>query len=90
MFRMPAVEGGKGDPDANFLVPEGLMVSAKTKHPEEAVDWASFLVSDDMAAKFAEISRSAIPSNPKQIDQVEGDRAVQVDRQGRRQLLERA
>ena len=30
------------------------MVSAKTKHPAEAVDWASFLVSDDMAAKFAE------------------------------------
>ena len=34
------------------------MVSAKTQHPKEAVDWASFLVSDEMAAKFAEaISR---------------------------------
>ena len=40
MFRMPPVTGGKGDPNANFLVPEGFMVSAKTKHPQEAVDWA--------------------------------------------------
>ena len=54
MFRFPAVEGGKGDPGAGFLVPQGLMVSAKTQHPAEAVAWASFLVSDEMAAKFAE------------------------------------
>ena len=37
MFRFPAVEGGKGDPGAGFLVPQGLMVSAKTQHPAEAV-----------------------------------------------------
>ena len=30
MFRFPAVEGGKGDPGAGFLVPQGFMVSAKT------------------------------------------------------------
>ena len=71
MFRFPAVEGGKGDPGAGFLVPQGLMVSAKTQHPEEAVAWASFLVSDAMAAKFAEFI-GAIPSNPKLIDQVPG------------------
>jgi raffinose/stachyose/melibiose transport system substrate-binding protein len=71
MFRFPAVEGGKGDPGAGFLVPQGLMVSAKTQHPEEAVAWASFLVSDEMAAKFAEYL-GAIPSNPTLIDQVEG------------------
>ena len=71
MFRFPAVEGGEGDPGAGFLVPQGLMVSAKTQHPEEAVAWASFLVSDEMAAKFAEYL-GAIPSNPTLIDQVEG------------------
>src|SRR5688572_1650672 len=71
MFRFPAVEGGAGDPGAGFLVPEGLMVSSKTQHPQEAVDWASFLVSDAMAAKFAEIMGS-IPSNAKLIDTVEG------------------
>jgi raffinose/stachyose/melibiose transport system substrate-binding protein len=68
---MPAVAGGKGDPDANFLVPEGLMVSAKTKHPKEAVEWASFLVSDDLAAKFAELLKY-IPSNPAKVDSIQG------------------
>jgi raffinose/stachyose/melibiose transport system substrate-binding protein len=71
MFRFPAVEGGAGDPGAGFLVPQGLMVSSKTQHPQEAVDWISFLVSDEMAAKFAEIM-GAIPSNPALIDTVEG------------------
>jgi raffinose/stachyose/melibiose transport system substrate-binding protein len=71
MFRFPEVEGGAGDPGAGFLVPQGLMVSSKTQHPEEAVAWASFLVSDEMAAKFAEYV-GAIPSNPTLIDQVEG------------------
>jgi raffinose/stachyose/melibiose transport system substrate-binding protein len=70
-FRMPAVTGGKGDPNANFLVPEGLMVSAKTKHPKEAVEWASFLVSDEIAAKFAELLKY-IPSNPAKVDSIEG------------------
>ena len=71
MFRMPAVKDGKGDPNANFLVPEGFMISAKTKHPQEAVDFLSFIVSDDQGAKFAGYLK-AIPSNPNKIDTVEG------------------
>ena len=70
-FRMPGIKGGKGDANANFLVPEGLMVSSKTKHPKEAVEWASFLVSDEAAAKFAGFLKY-IPSNPAKIDTVEG------------------
>jgi raffinose/stachyose/melibiose transport system substrate-binding protein len=71
MFRFPAVDGGKGDPGAGFLVPQGFMISSKTQHPSEAVAWASFLVSDEMAAKFAE-AMGAIPSNAKLIDTVKG------------------
>jgi raffinose/stachyose/melibiose transport system substrate-binding protein len=71
MFRFPAIKGGKGDPGAGFLVPQGLMVSAKTANPEAAADWISFLVSDAMAAKFAELL-GAIPSNAKLIDTVKG------------------
>ena len=69
-FRMPGIKGGKGDANANFLVPEGLMISSKTKHPKEAVEWASFLVSDEAAAKFAGLLKF-IPSNPTKIDTVE-------------------
>ena len=72
MFRCPPITGGKGDPNANFLVPEGpTMKTKKTAHPKEAVEWASFLVSDDLAAKFAGTLKY-IPSNPAKIDTVEG------------------
>jgi raffinose/stachyose/melibiose transport system substrate-binding protein len=71
MFRFPEVEGGKGDAGGQFLVPQGLMVSSKTANKDIAVEWASFLVSDAQAAKFAELL-GAIPSNPKMIDTVQG------------------
>jgi raffinose/stachyose/melibiose transport system substrate-binding protein len=71
MFRFPGVEGGAGDPGAGFLVPQGLMVSSKTQHPAEAVEFISFLVSDEMAAKFAEVF-GALVSNAALIDQVPG------------------
>jgi raffinose/stachyose/melibiose transport system substrate-binding protein len=71
MFRFPGVEGGAGDPGAGFLVPQGLMVSSKTQHPAEAADFISFIVSDEMAAKFAEVF-GALVSNATLIDQVPG------------------
>ncbi len=71
MFRFPAVEGGMGDGGAGFLVPQGLMVSSKTQHAAEAADFISFLVSDEMAAKFAE-TFGALVSNATLIDQVPG------------------
>jgi len=69
LFRMPPIKGTKSDAGANFLMPEGLMVAAKSKHPKEAVAWASFIVSDAMAAKLAE-KLKVIPSNPRLIAQV--------------------
>ena len=71
MFRFPGVEGGKGDPGAGFLVPQGLMVAAKTANADIAKKWASYVVSDEMAAKFAE-NLGALVSNAKLIDQVPG------------------
>lgn len=71
MFRFPEIEGAGGDGGAGFLVPQGLMVSSKTQNAEAAVAWASFLVSDEMSAKFAELL-GAIPSNATLIDSVEG------------------
>lgn len=71
MFRFPAVEGGAGDGGAGFLVPQGLMVSSKTQHPAEAVEFISFLVSDEMAKNFAEVF-GALVSNATLIDQVPG------------------
>ena len=47
------------------------MLSAKGNHPKEAAAWASFVVSDAMAEKFAE-KLKVIPSNPKLIANVPG------------------
>lgn len=69
MFRFPAVEGGAGDPGAGFLSAQGYMISAKTKHPKEVVDWLNFLVSDEIAAKSAEVL-GVIPSNPARINTI--------------------
>jgi raffinose/stachyose/melibiose transport system substrate-binding protein len=66
MFRFPRIEDGASDGNSNMVVPEGLQVSAKTKHPKEAVEWISFLVSPDISKLYAEM-RSTIPSNPAKV-----------------------
>ena len=68
-FRFPEVEGGAGAATVGFLVPSGMMVSAKTAHPEIAAHVASFMVSDDMALQAAELM-GFMPSNPSKIDQM--------------------
>ena len=46
-FAMPAIEGEPGN--QNFLTgaPDGFMVSAKSKHPDEAVDFLKFLTNKE-------------------------------------------
>lgn len=70
-FRLPLMDGGKGSADANFLVPEGYQVSTKSAHPKEAVEWLSFLVSDEQAQKFAE-KVQFLPSNAKLVEKAQG------------------
>lgn len=71
LFGMPSVEGGAGDPGAGFMVPSGYQVSSSTEHPELAAAWVSFLVSDEMSLKFAEIV-GGIPSNPALVAEIDG------------------
>ena len=62
LFRFPVIEGGASDGTTNMVVPEGLQIAAATAHPEEAVAWASFLVSPEIAKLQAEMMKS-LPSN---------------------------
>ena len=71
LFRFPPVEGGASDGDSNMVIPEGLQISAKTEHPEEAVAWASFLVSGDSSLERAKVMKQ-LPSNAERIDELEG------------------
>lgn len=70
LFRFPIVEGGVSDGNSNMVVPQGLQIAAATQHPQEAVEWISFLTSPEQAAKFAEM-RGALPSDPSLLSGLE-------------------
>lgn len=70
LFRFPRIEGGASDGTTNMVIPQGLQVSAKTKHPTEAVAWISFLLTPEISAKYAEM-RGAIPSNAANVGSID-------------------
>lgn len=47
VFNTPRVEGGEGNPNSITAAPEGIMISSKTKHPEEAMEFIKFLTSKE-------------------------------------------
>ncbi|GLI51415.1 MULTISPECIES: ABC transporter substrate-binding protein [Tepidanaerobacter] len=51
-FALPKIPEGKGN--QNFLTgaPDGFMISAKTKHPEEAIEFLKFLTSKENSEKL--------------------------------------
>jgi len=69
LFRFPKIEGGASDGTTNMVIPQGLQVSAKTKHPAETVAWISFLLTPEISAKYAEM-RGAIPSNAANVGSI--------------------
>jgi raffinose/stachyose/melibiose transport system substrate-binding protein len=53
-FNFPSVEGGKGDPQQLTGAPEGFAVSAKTKHPKEALRFLDFMLNKANGQAFTE------------------------------------
>lgn len=53
-FNFPSVAGGKGDPKQLTGAPEGFAVSAKTKHPKEALRFLDFLLDKTNGEAFTE------------------------------------
>ncbi|MGM7719516.1 ABC transporter substrate-binding protein [Metabacillus sp. Hm71] len=47
VFNTPAIEGGEGNPNSITAAPEGIMISSKTKHPKEAMEFIKFLTSKE-------------------------------------------
>lgn len=47
VFNIPAIEGGEGNPNSITGAPEGIMISSKTKHPKEAMEFVKFLTSKE-------------------------------------------
>jgi raffinose/stachyose/melibiose transport system substrate-binding protein len=51
-FKLPAIEGAKGDQEGLIGAPEGFMVSKASKHPEEAIKFLKFLTSKENGEKL--------------------------------------
>ncbi|MDQ1147511.1 raffinose/stachyose/melibiose transport system substrate-binding protein [Bacillus sp. SORGH_AS 510] len=47
VFNVPGIEGGEGNPNSITAAPEGIMISSKTKHPKEAMEFVKFLTSKE-------------------------------------------
>lgn len=61
-FAFPAIEGGAGDQGVLITGPTVMQVGAKTKQPELAKKFVSFMVSDSEQRKLVEMS-AKIPTN---------------------------
>jgi raffinose/stachyose/melibiose transport system substrate-binding protein len=59
-FQFPSGTGGAGDQNLLTGAPDGFMVSAESKHPEEALMFLRFLLSPEMGAEY--VRRLGIPS----------------------------
>lgn len=51
-FAMPALEGAPGNQKFLTGAPDGFMISAKTKHPEEAIAFLKFLTNKENSEKM--------------------------------------
>ncbi len=54
VFVMPWIEGAEGDPNALLGYPEGFVISANTKHPDEAVEFLKYLTGKEVGKKEAQ------------------------------------
>lgn len=53
-FNFPGVKGGKGDPAQLTGAPEGFVVAANTKHPEESLRFLEFMLNKTNGIKYTE------------------------------------
>jgi raffinose/stachyose/melibiose transport system substrate-binding protein len=59
-FQFPSGTGGQGDQKLLTGAPDGFMVSAKTAHPAEAIEFLKFLTSPEMGKEY--VKKLGIPS----------------------------
>ncbi|KQL52832.1 sugar ABC transporter substrate-binding protein [Heyndrickxia shackletonii] len=82
VFKLPEIEGGKGDPNVITGAPEGIMISSKTKYPKEAMEFIKFLTSKEKgiqqvkevneysATKGTLTDQNSSPLQQKAVDQI--------------------
>lgn len=54
MFNFPKIEGAKGNQDILTGVPEGFVVSSKTKYPDECVEFLKWFLGKEVGAQMCQ------------------------------------
>lgn len=68
-FKVPTIEGAKGDQEGLIGAPEGFMVHSKSKHPDEAVKFLKFMMNKANGERLiketglASVVKGAVNSN---------------------------
>lgn len=55
-FKLPGFADGKGDGDLLTGAPDGFMISSKTQHPKEAMEFLKFLTSPEQGKEYVKIT----------------------------------
>lgn len=87
VFNTPFVEGGEGNPSSITAAPEGIMISSKTKHPEEAMEFIKFLTSKEKGieqlkevSEYSAVKETTTPENGSALQQEAIDLIVNADK----------
>jgi len=55
-FKLPGFADGKGDGNLLTGAPDGFMISSKTEHPAEAIEFLKFLTSAEQGKEYVKIT----------------------------------
>lgn len=87
VFNTPFVEGGEGNPNAITAAPEGIMISSKTEHPEEAMEFIKFLTSKEKGteqltevSEYSAVKGTTNSENASELQQEAIDLIVNADK----------
>lgn len=87
VFNTPFVEGGEGNPSSITAAPEGIMISSKTKHPEEAMEFIKFLTSKEKGieqlkevSEYSAVKETTTSENGSALQQEAIDLIVNADK----------
>lgn len=87
VFNTPFVEGGEGNPSSITAAPEGIMISSKTKHPEEAMEFIKFLTSKEKGieqlkevSEYSAVKETTTSENGSSLQQEAIDLIVNADK----------
>lgn len=67
LFRMPAIEDGRGNQNYVLAAPIGAQIASRSQHADEAARFLAYFVSEDSQRTWVEVS-GRLPAHPAAVD----------------------